>query len=80
MHTRKSQTRVLARDAWIMDNIGVRAGGWGCRAPGGKGALTPNFGRYVPRQSEKWGGGAAERLERENAGLWSELKGESGSL
>ena len=36
------------------------------------GALTPNFGRYVSRQSEKWG--ALERVEHENAGLRSGLE------
>ena len=44
-------------------------------------ALTTNLSRYVQRQSKTWGGGAPERLERENAGLiWSELEHESGSL
>ena len=34
---------------------------------GGGGALTPHFGRYMPRQSAKWG--ARSELERENGGL-----------
>ena len=34
---------------------------------GGGGALNPDFGRYVPRQSEKWG--LWSELERENEGL-----------
>ena len=38
--------------------------------------LGPHFGRYVPQQCEKWG--APERLERENAGLWSGLEREMG--
>ena len=56
---------------------------------GGGGVLTPNFGRYVPRQSEKmgkgsgtgsgssvkmWGSGTSlSRFELENAGLRNEL-------
>ena len=35
---------------------------------GGEGALTPSFGRYVPRLSEKWG--ALERVENENKGIY----------
>ena len=42
---------------------------------GGGGVLTPNFGRYVPRQSEKWAGAPDELpVERENAGLRNELE------
>ena len=52
----------------------ARGGGGG----GGGGAFTPNFDRYVPRQSEKWG--ALERVEREYAGLRSELERENASL
>ena len=37
--------------------------------PGRVGAFGLHFGRYMPRQSGKWG--APERLKRENAGLWS---------
>ena len=33
---------------------------------GGGGTHIPNFGRYVPRQSEKWG--LRSELVRENAG------------
>ena len=40
------------------------------------GALTPHFGRYVPRQSEN--AGLQSELEHENAGLRSELERESG--
>ena len=56
----------------------------------GAGVLTPNFGRYVPRQSEKWGKGSGtsfrssvkmwgsgtslSRFELENAGLRNELE------
>ena len=45
---------------------------------GGGGGTRPHFGRYVPRQIEKWGGGGVprERFERENAGLWSGLERE----
>ena len=68
--------KVCGRGAW--DHHRIARGGGG-------GALTPNFGRYVPRQGEKWGlrielqrknaGLRSElrELERENAGLWSEL-------
>ena len=44
---------------------------------GGGGVLTPNFGRYVPRQSKvKYGQGLQNELlvERENAGLRNELQ------
>ena len=44
----------------------------------GRGALGPHFRRYVPRRSEKCG--ALERLERENAGLWSGLECENVGL
>ena len=46
------------------------------KSRGGGGALGPHFGRYVPRQSEKWV--APEPLECENAGLWSGLEREIG--
>ena len=64
---------------------GKSSGGGG----GGKVILTPNFGRYVPRQSEKWArapdqaprssvkmrgsGLSLSRFELENAGLRNEL-------
>ena len=62
---------------------------WVGHGPGGGGVLTPNFGRYVPQQSEKWARaperapgrawkcGAPERawavLSLKMCGLWNEL-------
>ena len=42
---------------------------WSNATRGGRGALFPHFGRYVPRQSEKWG--LRSELDRENGGLLS---------
>ena len=42
-----------------------RGGGGG----GGGGVLTPNFGRYVPRQSEKWAR-APDRAPRSSVKMW----------
>ena len=50
------------------------------RGGGGGGVLTPNFGRYVPRQSDKWarapgpGSGTSSRSSVKNAGLRNELE------
>ena len=52
----------------IMNNPWWEPGGGG-----GGGGTHPNFGRYVPRQGKKWGGGLRIELERKNAGLRSEL-------
>ena len=46
------------------------------RGGGGGRVLTPNFGRYVPRQSEKLARAPENELpvERENGGLRNELE------
>ena len=46
-----------------------------CPRGGGGGVLTTHFGRYVPRQSEKWQGlRNGLPVERENDGLRNELE------